>query len=47
MGCPKAYRDKIAAEMDAAKIHARTRGKREPRAFYCNMCKHWHLKEGK
>lgn len=47
MGCPKRYRDELAAKLEAGKILVRTRGKREPKAYYCNMCHGWHLKEGK
>lgn len=47
MACPKGYRDEIAAKLEAGKILVRTRGKREPKAIYCNICKKWHLKEAK
>lgn len=47
MACPKGYKDSIAAKMAAARIHSKSKGKQEPRAYYCNMCKQWHLKDGK
>jgi hypothetical protein len=47
MACPKAYKDELAAKLAAGKILVQSKGKQEPKAIYCNMCKKWHLKEGK
>lgn len=47
MRCPKKYKDRIAAQMDAAVLQRRSKGKQELKPYQCHRCKGWHLENSK